>query len=438
MWLEIASSIQPLLADARDQHRHWHLAFAEARDLGRLREVGGGVVDGMLEVVTRHLYERRTLSSGAVRPSRPREPFNQNGFSWPPTCGMLRGAECDPYQRAAVHPGGRVPQPSAAQARAFVGGFHLGEWTYFVALSIFAFQEAGAAAVGALGLARMVPAAIALPFGGMLADRYARQRVLFAIYAARTLLLVVMAAALAADAGLVIVFALAGLLAVVSAPVPPAVSLVPMLARTPRGSSLRQCLLEHAGGARYPGRPGDRRRPGCHRRRRGGFWRGGSRQRGLRLLVGRIRREGDIRGPRRRVEHSLREELLGACARCAASRAPADRAALQLADDGAGLLNVLLVVASIELLGMGEAGVGWLNAALGAGGLAGGLAAVGLVARRRLAEVFGAGLVLWGAPIAPHRHLAAGGMGSRVSRHRRHRKRAPRRLGLHAAPADGG
>ena len=92
--------------------------------------------------------------------------------------------------------------------------------------------------MGALGLARMVPAAIALPFGGMLADRYPRQRVLFGIYAARTLLLVVMAAALAADAGLVIVFALAGLLAVVSAPVPPAVmSLVPMLARTPRGSS---------------------------------------------------------------------------------------------------------------------------------------------------------------------------------------------------------
>ena len=29
------------------------------------------------------------------------------------------------------------------------------------------------------------------------------------------------------------------------------------------------------------------------------------------VLVGRIRREGDIRGPRRRVEHSLRDELLG-------------------------------------------------------------------------------------------------------------------------------
>ena len=65
-----------------------------------------------------------------------------------------------------------------------------------------------------------------------------------------------------------------------------------------------------------------------------------------------------------------------------------------------GLLNVLLVVAAIELLGMGEAGFGWLNAALGAGALAGGLAAVGLVARRKLAGIFGIALVLWGAPIA--------------------------------------
>src|SRR4029450_8924288 len=79
-------------------------------------------------------------------------------------------------------------------------GYHLGEWTYFVALSIYAFQEAGAVGLGALGLARMLPAAIALPLGGMLTDRYARQRVLFAIYAARTSLFVIMAAALATDA----------------------------------------------------------------------------------------------------------------------------------------------------------------------------------------------------------------------------------------------
>ena len=42
----------------------------------------------------------------------------------------------------------------------------------------------GAAAVGVLGLVRMAPAAVALPIGGMLADRYPRQRVLFGMYVA--------------------------------------------------------------------------------------------------------------------------------------------------------------------------------------------------------------------------------------------------------------
>jgi hypothetical protein len=65
-----------------------------------------------------------------------------------------------------------------------------------------------------------------------------------------------------------------------------------------------------------------------------------------------------------------------------------------------GALNVLVVVAALELLDLGEAGVGFLNSAVGVGGLAGGIAAIALVARRRLAASLGLGIVLWGAPIA--------------------------------------
>jgi hypothetical protein len=64
-----------------------------------------------------------------------------------------------------------------------------------------------------------------------------------------------------------------------------------------------------------------------------------------------------------------------------------------------GALNVLIVVAALDLLAMGESGVGWLNAAVGAGGLAGGIGTLSLAGRRRLASPFGVGLVLWGAPI---------------------------------------
>jgi Cyclic nucleotide-binding domain len=65
-----------------------------------------------------------------------------------------------------------------------------------------------------------------------------------------------------------------------------------------------------------------------------------------------------------------------------------------------GLLNVLTVVAAIELLGMGEPGVGTLNAAIGLGGLAGAIAAISLAGRRRLGGPFAVALAGWGAPIA--------------------------------------
>jgi hypothetical protein len=65
-----------------------------------------------------------------------------------------------------------------------------------------------------------------------------------------------------------------------------------------------------------------------------------------------------------------------------------------------GLLTVLTVVAAIELLGMGEPGVGTLNAAMGLGSLAGAAASLALAARARLAPAFIASLVGWGAPIA--------------------------------------
>jgi len=64
-----------------------------------------------------------------------------------------------------------------------------------------------------------------------------------------------------------------------------------------------------------------------------------------------------------------------------------------------GLLTVLLVVASIELLGLGEPGVGLLNSAIGLGGMAGAAVAMALVGRSRLVPFLWLGLVFWGLPI---------------------------------------
>jgi hypothetical protein len=64
-----------------------------------------------------------------------------------------------------------------------------------------------------------------------------------------------------------------------------------------------------------------------------------------------------------------------------------------------GALNVLLVVVAIDLLEAGDEGVGWLNAAIGAGGVLGGLSAFGAVRGGRLGAGLGLGVALFGAPL---------------------------------------
>jgi hypothetical protein len=65
-----------------------------------------------------------------------------------------------------------------------------------------------------------------------------------------------------------------------------------------------------------------------------------------------------------------------------------------------GALVVLLAVLAVHVLGLGGSAVGWLTAAFGAGGLAGGAAAAGAVRVTRLGRSYIAGMLLWGLPLA--------------------------------------
>ncbi len=64
-----------------------------------------------------------------------------------------------------------------------------------------------------------------------------------------------------------------------------------------------------------------------------------------------------------------------------------------------GALIVLIPVLAVDTLALGQSAVGWLTAAIGAGGLVGGAAAAGLVRANRLGRAFVAGLLLWGLPL---------------------------------------
>src|SRR5580704_4452988 len=65
-----------------------------------------------------------------------------------------------------------------------------------------------------------------------------------------------------------------------------------------------------------------------------------------------------------------------------------------------GALVVLIAVLAVHVLVLGGSAVGWLTAAFGAGGLAGGALAAAAVRITRLGRSFIAGMLLWGLPLA--------------------------------------
>ena len=107
---------------------------------------------------------------------------------------------------------------------------------------------------------------------------------------------------------------------------------------------------------------------------------------------------GRARGARGGRHARDAREGVGVVARDPALRLLFALIAAQLFVDG--LLGVLVVVLALDLMDLGEAGVGYLNAALGVGGLLGVLVSASLVGARRLAPSFAVGNVIWGAPIA--------------------------------------
>ncbi|HET8823257.1 MAG TPA: cyclic nucleotide-binding domain-containing protein, partial [Thermoleophilaceae bacterium] len=64
-----------------------------------------------------------------------------------------------------------------------------------------------------------------------------------------------------------------------------------------------------------------------------------------------------------------------------------------------GAVDVLVVLVAIELLDLGDAGVGWLNSAWAVGGIVGGAAAISLLGRGRLAAGLAGGCLLVGMPL---------------------------------------
>ncbi|MFL5947509.1 MAG: MFS transporter [Gaiellaceae bacterium] len=278
-------------------------------------------------------------------------------------------------------------------------GSIIGSWAYAVALVVYAYHQGGASAVALVAVIRWIPAAVASPFASILGDRYPRVRVMLSADLLRASALVAMAVCVFTDAPAAIVYVLASIAAVLATVFDPAQSaLIPSLARTPEEltaanvssstlESLGFCVGPALGGIlltltnvwvvfvvtaaaflwsalmlapllRASEPPLTHERPHLLDEATAGFRAIGSDPR-LRLVIG----------------------LFGA----------------QTLVNGA--FGVLVAVSAFQLLDLGSGGVGYLQSAVGVGGLIGGAVALALVGHRRLATTFGIAVAGTGGPL---------------------------------------
>ena len=120
----------------------------------------------------------------------------------------------------------------------------LGNWAFYILLSIYAFETGGAAGVGVAAVVRMLPAGLAAPFTSLLADRGSRRDLLLRATLVRALALALAAAAVAAAAPFAVVLIAATVQTVAESAVKPAQSaLLPDLARTPEQLGAANAVL---------------------------------------------------------------------------------------------------------------------------------------------------------------------------------------------------
>ena len=279
------------------------------------------------------------------------------------------------------------------------------EWAHFVALGVFAYHRGGTSAVGVAGLVRLLPAAVIAPFAASLGDRFRRERFLVAVTLIGSTALFV--SAVGAQAGnRIVVLAAASAVGISSTLFRPALqALLPSLARTPReliAANGSTSTLESLGTLIGPLIAGALvALSGV-----GTVFAVGAVA--LLLSVGLLLR---VSVESRAIPMTDAPDLILDGFR-AIARVPRARLLVALIVAQAfvrGCLNVLIVVASFRVLHGGAAEVGYLTAAIGAGGLLGALGAVALEGRS-LASPFGWSLIFWGAPImliAPTPYLAA-------------------------------
>ena len=277
----------------------------------------------------------------------------------------------------------------------------VGHYAYLIAVSVYAYGIGGESAVGLIFLARLIPAALVAPFAGMLGDRYPRERVLVYTNVTRVLLIGAAAVAVFADTDPWVVYGLSIAATIATTPFRSSqAALTPSLARTPEELTAANAVASGVESIAVFAGPA----------LAGVLFAVAST--GLVftitamlllvstffLLLIHVERKEQ---PRRELEAStiMAERLAGFTT---LGRNPPLRLMMVLLTAQTatfGAAQVFIVVAALQVLDLGDGGVGYLNAAIGIGAFIGAVGALSLTGASRLSPAFLTGIVLIGVPL---------------------------------------
>jgi MFS family permease len=269
------------------------------------------------------------------------------------------------------------------------------EWAHFVALGVFAYSHGGSAAVGVAGLLRLLPAAAIAPVATSFRDRFRRERFLLVLVLLGAAALFVSATGALLDERS-IVFVSGSVVGVCSTLFRPAlIALLPSLARSAReliAANGATSTIESLGTLLGPLAAG---LLVAFANVEAVFVAAAAALLLAGAVLARISVEGRVvtaasaeggevwQGFRAIGEVPRARLLVGLIASQTFVR---------------GCLNVLIVVTAYQVLDRGATEVGYLTAAIGAGGLLGAVGAISLRGER-LAPPFAWAIVFWGIPI---------------------------------------